>query len=436
MTTQVLDIDVRVEAQQRSIDRIQVLFDNATSIRDVVSIEASCPAARPTSRRCRSSSATSPTRPRCRRSRSRSSGPRTRRRAEARHDDAGFFAGLSGGWDGAQDLRWSAWRPSPARCSRGWCSRWCWRSRAGRWCAGSPPGGSPPPDHAVGSRGALPRERPDRRPDRRRQHLAQARRRAAGGGREVRRPDRQARLRRLDRPAPDRLDERAAQARHPADAADRLHDRQELHRLGADHRRDGPALLRQRRRVRARLQRQRLHPLAIRLRESGKTVYGFGLRKTPEALRQRVDRFIFLEELARRRRAREPERRAPTDDRSQGRRTRRIPDLRRLLERAVNGTAHDDGWASLSVGRQPRHPRGAVVPGARTTASPSSSTWCAPRATSRSSSPTAARSGSGCARTASASGPPRRRRPRRHRAEEGAGARARAGGDRAGASPQ
>ena len=27
---------------------------------------------------------------------------------------------------------------------------------------------------------------------------------------------------------------------------------------------------------------------------------------------------------------------------------RRIPDLRRLLERAVNGTAHDDGWASLS----------------------------------------------------------------------------------------
>lgn len=39
VTTQVLDIDVRVEAQQRSIDRIQVLFDHATSIKDVVSIE-------------------------------------------------------------------------------------------------------------------------------------------------------------------------------------------------------------------------------------------------------------------------------------------------------------------------------------------------------------------------------------------------------------
>jgi hypothetical protein len=40
VTTQVLDIDVRVEAQRRSIDRIQVLFDNATSIKDVVSIES------------------------------------------------------------------------------------------------------------------------------------------------------------------------------------------------------------------------------------------------------------------------------------------------------------------------------------------------------------------------------------------------------------
>ena len=40
VTTEVLDIDVRVEAQQRSIDRIQVLFDNATSIKDVVSVES------------------------------------------------------------------------------------------------------------------------------------------------------------------------------------------------------------------------------------------------------------------------------------------------------------------------------------------------------------------------------------------------------------
>jgi uncharacterized protein DUF4349 len=39
VTTEVLDVDVRVQAQQRSIDRIQVLFDNATSIKDIVDVE-------------------------------------------------------------------------------------------------------------------------------------------------------------------------------------------------------------------------------------------------------------------------------------------------------------------------------------------------------------------------------------------------------------
>ena len=57
-----------------------------------------------------------------------------------------------------------------------------------------------------------------------------------------------------------RLEGRAAAPRDPADPAVRLHRGQELHRLGADHRRDGPALLRQPRRLRDRLQRQRLHP--------------------------------------------------------------------------------------------------------------------------------------------------------------------------------
>ncbi len=39
VTTQVIDTDVRVELQKRSIDRISVLLDRATSIRDIVSIE-------------------------------------------------------------------------------------------------------------------------------------------------------------------------------------------------------------------------------------------------------------------------------------------------------------------------------------------------------------------------------------------------------------
>jgi hypothetical protein len=82
--------------------------------------------------------------------------------------------------------------------------------------------------------------------------------------------------------------------------------------------------------------------LAIRLRGSGRTVYGMGLRKTPQSLRQAVDRFIFLEDLHDGGAAEEP---APVEDAAE---PRRIPDLRRLLERAINGTAHDDGWASLS----------------------------------------------------------------------------------------
>ena len=85
--------------------------------------------------------------------------------------------------------------------------------------------------------------------------------------------------------------------------------------------------------------------LAIRLRGSGRTVYGMGLRKTPQSLRQAVDRFIFLEDLQDGGAAEEP---APVEDPPEDTEPRRIPDLRRLLERAINGTSHDDGWASLS----------------------------------------------------------------------------------------
>jgi hypothetical protein len=85
--------------------------------------------------------------------------------------------------------------------------------------------------------------------------------------------------------------------------------------------------------------------LAIRLRGSGRTVYGMGLRKTPQSLRQAVDRFIFLEDLHEGGAAEDAtDVNVPTEEAE----PRRIPDLRRLLERAVNGTANDDGWALLS----------------------------------------------------------------------------------------
>ena len=92
--------------------------------------------------------------------------------------------------------------------------------------------------------------------------------------------------------------------------------------------------------------------LATRLRASGKTVYGLGLRKTPEPLRRAVDRFIYLEDLE------EPGDQSAdqvddktdgqTDEQTDDASPRKVPDLRRLLEKAINSTAHDDGWASLS----------------------------------------------------------------------------------------
>jgi uncharacterized LabA/DUF88 family protein len=78
--------------------------------------------------------------------------------------------------------------------------------------------------------------------------------------------------------------------------------------------------------------------LAIRLRESGKTVYGLGRRRTPASLQSAVDKFIFLEVLQ--------EDDAPDEDgRDEG---DSLPDLRQILEAAVRATAQDDGWSSLS----------------------------------------------------------------------------------------
>ncbi|MCW2766025.1 MAG: hypothetical protein JWO11_1984 [Nocardioides sp.] len=86
--------------------------------------------------------------------------------------------------------------------------------------------------------------------------------------------------------------------------------------------------------------------LATRLRESGKTVYGLGTRRTPASLVAACDRFIYLEVLGDDDPADDPE---PDD--SDGESAARLPDLRRLLSTAINRTSHEDGWANLgSVG--------------------------------------------------------------------------------------
>ena len=84
--------------------------------------------------------------------------------------------------------------------------------------------------------------------------------------------------------------------------------------------------------------------LATRLRESGKSVYGLGLRKTPKSLVAACDTFIYLEVLG----AEEPDAKPetadeePTDEEA-------LPNLQSLLTRAVNTKSQDDGWAHLGA---------------------------------------------------------------------------------------
>jgi hypothetical protein len=76
--------------------------------------------------------------------------------------------------------------------------------------------------------------------------------------------------------------------------------------------------------------------LATRLRESGRRVYGLGLRKTPASLVAACDRFIYLEVLP-------DEAPAPSGDPESG--EPQLPNLQSLLTRAVNATSPDDGGA-------------------------------------------------------------------------------------------
>jgi hypothetical protein len=97
--------------------------------------------------------------------------------------------------------------------------------------------------------------------------------------------------------------------------------------------------------------------LATRLRESGKTVLGLGQRKTPVSFVSACDRFIFLEVLSagdesvtdaagsdavrRSGTQQQPQEEAEGSQAS-------LPELRRLLVKAVESTSSDDGWATLS----------------------------------------------------------------------------------------
>jgi uncharacterized LabA/DUF88 family protein len=80
--------------------------------------------------------------------------------------------------------------------------------------------------------------------------------------------------------------------------------------------------------------------LATRIREAGLVVYGFGERKTPEPFVAACDKFIFTEILRT-----EPDEATP----SQQPPVAELPKLKPILLNALNATAREDGWTTLSA---------------------------------------------------------------------------------------
>ncbi|WP_319562453.1 NYN domain-containing protein [Marispirochaeta sp.] len=87
--------------------------------------------------------------------------------------------------------------------------------------------------------------------------------------------------------------------------------------------------------------------LCARLREAGKTVYGFGEKKTPKPFVAAVDKFIYTEIL------REYADEEEEDDETSNKRRMTINELRQdsklvhILRNAVEASADDSGWAYL-----------------------------------------------------------------------------------------
>lgn len=80
--------------------------------------------------------------------------------------------------------------------------------------------------------------------------------------------------------------------------------------------------------------------LATRIREAGLVVYGFGERKTPEPFVAACDKFIYTEILRN-----EPDEASPIQQQP----VAELPKLKPILLNALNATAREDGWASLSA---------------------------------------------------------------------------------------
>jgi uncharacterized LabA/DUF88 family protein len=81
--------------------------------------------------------------------------------------------------------------------------------------------------------------------------------------------------------------------------------------------------------------------LATRIREAGLVVYGFGERKTPEPFVAACDKFIYTEIL-----------RAKPEEQKEAEvvvAVAELPKLKPMILTALEATARDDGWSTLSA---------------------------------------------------------------------------------------
>ena len=81
--------------------------------------------------------------------------------------------------------------------------------------------------------------------------------------------------------------------------------------------------------------------LATRIREAGLVVYGFGERKTPEPFVAACDKFIYTEILRN-----EPDEASPNQQQQP---VAELPKLKPIVLNALNATAREDGWTTLSA---------------------------------------------------------------------------------------
>jgi uncharacterized LabA/DUF88 family protein len=77
--------------------------------------------------------------------------------------------------------------------------------------------------------------------------------------------------------------------------------------------------------------------LATRIREAGRVVYGFGRKSTPVSFIAACDKFVFVEILSEE--AEPPKQEGEAE----------LPKLRPIVLKALEATAREDGWATLSA---------------------------------------------------------------------------------------